>query len=157
MLVPPGLTDAELASLAGSVLFYQRRTEQAATPARLRPLILALLWRAARLVAMGERGAGAATQHDLERCAEAVYRHLRGRHPAVEDRSIQPSTEIDWMIDEQLLAFFSGPDLPLQLLVERLAPELAPDARAEVAGVLQELIRDVGEQFGLTRPVNPSD
>ncbi len=157
MLVPPGLADPELTSLAGSVLYYQRRVEETAIPARLRPVIEALLWRAARLVVMGERGAGAVTRHDLERCAEAVYRHLRGRHPVVEDRSIQPGTEIDWMIDQQLLAFFSGPNLPLELLVERLAPELAPDARAEVATVLQELIRDVGEQFGLTRPVNPRD
>jgi hypothetical protein len=143
-LVPPGLTRPEQALVAGSVLFHYRRTEQEELPAQLRPLIATLLWRAARLVVMGERGAGAATRHDLDRCGAVVYRHLGlGGHG-----------EADLEIDRQLQEFFAGPNLPFALLVERLAPQLAPGVRAQLAGLLEEMIRDLAEQFGMTRAIN---
>ena len=143
-LVPPGLTRPELELVAGSVLFHYRRSEQEDLPAQLRPLVAALLWRAARLVVMGERGAGAATRHDLDRCGAVVYRPL----------GLGSLGEMDLAIDRQLQDFFAGPHLPFALLVERLAPQLAPGARAQLAGLLEEMIRDLAEQFGMTRAVN---
>jgi hypothetical protein len=151
-LVPPGLTRPELALVAGSVLFHYRRVEEDDLPPQLRPVIAALMWRAARLVVMSERGAGTATRHDLDRCGDAVYRHLGMLGFWAAD--LDYGTEIDNAIDRQLQDFFSGPQLPLSLLVERLAPGLGPGSRAEVAAALEELIRDLAEQFGMTHPVN---
>jgi hypothetical protein len=145
-LVPPGLSRPELAMVAGSVLFHFRQAEPEDMPPQLRAIVAALLWGAARLVVMGERGAGAPTRHDLDRCAEAVYRHL-GLHGSL-------SHALGPQIDQQLQDFFGGPDRPLALLVERLAPSLAPVSRAQVAAALEELIRDLAEQFGMTRAIN---
>lgn len=151
-LVPPGLSGSELVALAGSVLYQYRRIDIEDVPIRLHPVIAALLWQAARLVVMGERGAGAATRHDLERCAEAVYRHLElSRAGGGFGRA---GVEIEYQIDRALEDFFSGPSLPLILLVERLAPELGPGPRAHLASILEELIRDLADLFATGRHVN---
>lgn len=154
-MVPPGLSGSELSTLAGSVLYQYRRIDTEDVPIRLRPLIAALLWRAARLVVMGERGAGAATRHDLERCGEAVYRHLGlSRQAWAGGAFARAGAEIEYEIDRALEDFFSGPSLPLALLVERLAPELGPGPRTHVASILEELIRDLADLFATGRHIN---
>jgi hypothetical protein len=155
-LVPPGLTGSELSMLAGSVLFYFGQAEEDLPPS-LRPVIAALLWRAARLVVMGERGSGPATQSDLERCGQAIYRHLRMRRPSPDGMAVRIGEELDFEIDRHLQLFFGGPHLSFPLLVERLVPDHAPASRTRLAGLLEELIRDVAEQFGIVRQVNPQD
>jgi hypothetical protein len=117
---------------------------------RLRALIAALFVRAARLVVMGERGSGRALQADLDRCGAAAYRHL-GLQQVFEVAALGPA--IDLETDRRLQDFFTGPRLPLVLLVERLAPELGPGSRAEIADSLEELIRDLAEQFGTGGPL----
>jgi hypothetical protein len=156
-LVPPGLTASELSMLAGSVLFYFGEAEAEGLPGALRPVVATLLWRAARLVVMGERGSGPATQGDLERCGQAIYRHLRMRRPSPDGIAARMGEELDSEIDRHLQLFFSGPHLPFALLVERLVPDLGPGPRARLAGLLEELIRDLGEQFGVVRQVNAVD
>ena len=156
-LVPPGLTRSELSMLAGSVLFYFGQAEAEGLPSPLRPVAAALLWRAARLVVMGERGSGPATQSDLERCGEAIYRHLRMRRPSPDGIALRLGEELDFEIDKHLQVFFSGPHRPFALLVERLVPDLGPGSRARLAGLLEELIRDLAEQFGVVRQINPQD
>jgi hypothetical protein len=146
--VPPGLTEAEAATVAGSVLFHVRRIDFEGLPPQFRAVVAALLLRAARLVVMGERGASRPIQHDLNRCAAAVYDHLGifRLFPAPDSQGAISMLEAE--ADRQLQDFFSGPSLPLALLIERLAPNLGPHPRAQMATALEELIRDLAEQFG---------
>jgi hypothetical protein len=147
-LVPPGLTGPELATVAGSVLFHYRRVDFEGLPAQFQAMVAALLVRAARLVIMGERGSSRALQQDLDHCAAAVYRHLGIKRPLPGAEGEPPVSAIEAETDRQLQEFFSGPHLPLVLLIERLAPDLGPRPRAQVAAILEELIRDLAEQFG---------
>jgi hypothetical protein len=146
-LVPPGLTGPEAATVAGSVLFHFRRVDFEGLPPQFRAMVAALLLRAARLVVMGERGSGRPVQMDLNRCAAAVYANLRieALFPAADREGAISLLEAE--TDRQLQEFFSGPSLPLVLLIERLAPNLGPRPRAELAAALEELIRDLAEQF----------
>ena len=152
-LVPPGLTGPELATVAGSVLFHYRGVDFEGLPLQCHPMVAALLVRAARLVVMGERGSGRAIQKDLDRCAAAVYRHL-GLNPVSHSGAADASLAVlELETDRELQDFFSGPPLPFVLLVERLAPQLGPGPRAQVAAALEDLIRDLAEQFGTGGPL----
>jgi hypothetical protein len=152
-LVPPGLTGPELATIAGSVLFHYQRVDFEGLPLQCRPMAASLLVRAARLVVMGERGSGRAVQKDLDRCAAAVYSHL-GLRPVSHASAAEGALgALESETDRQLQSFFSGPHLPFAVLVERLAPELGPRPRAQVATAVEELIRDLAEQFGTAGPL----
>ena len=146
--MPPGLTGPEVATVAGSVLFHVRRVDFEGLPPQFRAVVAALLLRAARLVVMGERGASHPIQSDLRRCAAVVYDHLGVTRlfPAPDSEGAISMLEAE--ADRQLQEFFSGPSLPLVLLIERLAPNLGPQPRAQLAAALEELIRDLAEQFG---------
>jgi hypothetical protein len=130
------------------VLFHYRRVDFEGLPAQFQAMVAALLVRAARLVIMGERGSSRALQQDLDHCAAAVYRHLGIKRPLSGAEGEAPVSAIEAETERQLQEFFSGPHLPLVLLIERLAPDLGPRPRAQVAAILEELIRDLAEQFG---------
>ena len=154
-VVPPSLSNRELATLAGIFLFYRSQALATSLPADIASPVTALLWRAASLVVMGERGTGPAIHHGLKRCAQAIDRYDRSRQAHLEQRSILTGSGIDDDINRYLHRFLSGPDQPLDRLVELLAPELAPTPRRQIAAALEDLIRDVADQLGFTRSVNP--
>ena len=153
-IVPPSLNEFELATLAGIFILYRRRAQAGPLPPAFELLITALLWRAANLVVMSERGIGPSIREGLRRCAHAIDIYDRSRLAQAELRSISTASRLDEGIDRHLEAFLSGPDQSLDRLVEHLAPDLAPRARARIAAALEDLIRDIADQLGFSRTVN---
>ena len=155
-LVMPGASDAELVGLAGAVLFYRRQAQPQPLTFDLDARITALLWRGASFVVMAERGAGPATRHALERCATAIARYASfmsaGSGTPLGTERLR---DADALVDLHLLNFLRGPNAPLIQLVEAIAPELDGSARAHVARALEELMRDLAEQFNFGRRINP--
>jgi hypothetical protein len=154
-IVPPSLSDTELATLAGIFVFYRRQAQAGPLPPPFELLITALLWRAANLVVMSERGIGPSIREGLRRCAHAIDLYDRSRRARAERRSILTASRLDEGIDRHLEVFLSGPDQSLDRLVEHLAPDLAPKARRQIAAALEDLIRDIADQLGFARSVNP--
>ena len=141
--------------LAGTFLFHRTLTRAAALPLRTEHRLTALLWGAARLVILADRGSGSAILADLRRCAAAVDGYERVRIARPELRSAIGSLETSEALDGELDEFLTGPTLPLDLLVDRVVPELPSDKRRHVAAILEDLLRDLAEQLGFARSINP--
>jgi hypothetical protein len=154
-VVPPGLTRDELAMLAGTFMFHRSLTRALTVPLRTENRLTALLWRAVRLVILADRGAGATILADLSRCAAAVDAYERSRIARPELRSTIASLETDGILDEELDRFLTGPSLALDLLVDRVVPELPSDTRRRFGEILENLLRDLAEQLGFARSINP--
>ena len=153
-IVAPSLNDFEIATLAGIFILYRRRAQAGPLPPAFELLITALLWRAANLVVMSERGIGPSIREGLMRCARAIDLYDRSRRAQAELRSILTASRLDEGIDRHLETFLSGPDQSLDRLVEHLAPDLAPKERRHIATALEDLIRDIADQLGFSRAVN---
>jgi hypothetical protein len=153
-IVLPSLNDIELATLAGIFVLYRTRAQAGPLPPPFELLITALLWRAANLVVMSERGISPSIREGLMRCARAIDLYDRSRRAQAERRSILTASRLDEAIDRHLETFLSGPDQSLDRLVEHLAPELPAKARRQIAAALEDLIRDIADQLGFSRSVN---
>src|SRR5262249_29725295 len=124
-LVLPGATDAELAHLAGALIFYRIRALRSDLSAEVKERITVLLWRSAAFIVMAQRGAGPATRRAWDGCAAAIVAYARTR-PGT--GSPPPTAEALWgkdsSVDDHLLRFLSGPGAPLSALVAAALPEL---------------------------------
>ena len=140
--------------LAGTFLFHRSLMRALAVPLQTERRLTGLLWRAARLVILADRGASATILEDLRSCAAAVDTYERARISRPELRSAIASLEMSDAAEVELDRFLTGPNLPLDLLVDRVAPELLQDKRRRAAAILEDLLRDLAEQLGFARSVN---